>query len=72
MPAVVLNQVEDVWVRNSKAAEGASIFLQILGEKSRGIYLLGNDLHRSKVPYRLESGVNSDELKTLSNILPTQ
>ena len=72
MPAVVLNQVEDVWVRNSKAAEGASIFLQILGDKSRGIYLLGNDLHRSKVPYRLESGVNSGELKTLSNILPAQ
>ena len=70
MPAVVLNQVEDGWVRNSKAAEGTSVFLQILGNKSRGIYLLGNDLHRSKVPYRLENGVSSDELKVLSNILP--
>src|SRR5437667_3193067 len=70
MPAVVLNQGEDGWDRNSKAAEGTSVFLQILGNKSRGIYLLGNDLHRSKVPYRLENGVSSDELKVLSNILP--
>jgi len=68
MPAVVLKQVEDVTIRNSKAADGTSVFLRVKGNKTRGVYLLGNDLLKAKVPYRVDSEVKSDEVKSLNNM----
>jgi hypothetical protein len=67
-PAVVLNQVEDAVIRNSKPREGSSLFLQVNGNKSRGIVLIGNDLRKAKVPYRLDSSVKSHEVRALNNI----
>jgi len=68
MPAVVLNQVEDVTIRNSKAADGTAVFLRVKGNKTRGVYLLGNDLLKAKVPYRADPEVKGDEMKSRNNI----
>ena len=50
MSAIVLNQVEDATIRDSKAAEGTSVFLQVKGNKTKGVRLVGNDLVKAKVP----------------------
>ena len=68
VPAVVLNQVEDATIRDSKAAEGTSVFLGVKGNKTRGVRLVGNDLVKAKVPYRVDSEVKGDEVKSLNNI----
>jgi len=68
MPAIVLNQVEDAAIRDSKAAEGTSVFLRVKGNKTRGVRLMGNDLVKAKVPYRVDSEVKSDEVKSMNNI----
>jgi polygalacturonase len=70
MPAVVLNQVEDVTIRDSKAPEGTAVFLRVSGDKSRGVYLLGNDLMSAKTPYRADDGASSAQVKVLNNLTP--
>ena len=69
MPAVVLDQAEDVIVRNSKAPEGTQVFVRVIGDKSRGIYLLGNDMLRAKVPFRADSGASAGEVKLVNNLV---
>jgi hypothetical protein len=59
-PAVAFTNVESAWVRNSNAAPGTELFLDILGGRSRGIRLFGNDLSGAKVPYRVGAGAKSD------------
>jgi polygalacturonase len=70
-PVVVLNQVQDAVIRSSKPREGSSLFLQVSGDKSRGIVLTGNDLRKSKTPYRLDANVKSNEVTALNNITAT-
>jgi len=67
-PAVVLNQVQDAVIRNSKPKEGNSLFLEVSGNKSQAIVLTGNDLRKSKVPYRLDASVKSGEVAGVNNI----
>jgi hypothetical protein len=64
--AVILNRVEGATVRNSRAAEGTSTFLQIKGG-SRRIHLVGNDFQEAKVPYTSESDVRREEIKAVNN-----
>ena len=68
-PALLLNKVEGATIRNSRAAEGTSVFLSIMGNKSRGIYLLGNDFLNARIPYRLDSDVRTDAIKLLRNFI---
>jgi len=70
VPAMVLNQVEDATIRDSRAADGTTVFLGVTGTRSRGIYLVGNDLRHAKAPYRAETGVNPHEIKLLNNLAP--
>ncbi len=55
--AVVLNQVEDARVSESKALTGTSVFCEIRGERSRNISFVGNDFLQVSVPYRLAPDV---------------
>ncbi len=71
VPAVVLNRVKNARVLNSQAAEATTVFVGIRGEESRNICLLGNDLRKAKVPYRFDDGARSDELRAMSNFLPS-
>jgi hypothetical protein len=52
--------VDGATVRNSNAATGTELFLDIAGAASRGIRLFGNDLGAAKVPYRIGAGANQD------------
>ena len=55
-PAVVLNQVEDATIRNTKVEPGTTVFLDVKGDKTRGIGLIGNDFRKAKTPYQTTSG----------------
>jgi hypothetical protein len=59
-PAVRFTNVDGATVRNSNAAAGTELFLDIAGAKSRGIRLIGNDLGAAKVPYRVGAGAKKD------------
>jgi hypothetical protein len=67
--AVVLNQVEDALVLQSKALAGTSVFCEIRGEGSRRIHLLGNDLLQAKTPYKIALGVKATEVRARNNLL---
>jgi hypothetical protein len=59
-PAVAFTNVDGATVRGSNAAAGTELFLDIVGGKSRGIRLFGNDLSGAKVPYRVGGNAQSD------------
>jgi hypothetical protein len=59
-PVVAFTNVDGATVRNSNAATGTELFLDIAGAASRGIRLFGNDLGAAKVPYRIGAGANQD------------
>ena len=60
MPAVAFVNVDGASVRNTNAAPGTELFLDIAGAKSRGIRLMGNDLDAAKTPYRVSAGAKRD------------
>ena len=70
--AVVLNQVEEAQIRQSKAVSGTSVFCEIRGERSRGISLVGNDFLRAKIPFRVAPGVKASEVKAQGNLVIDQ
>jgi polygalacturonase len=55
-PAVVFNQISDATVTGSKPAAGTGIFLKVEGDKSKGIYLVGNELHGAEAPVEAPEG----------------
>jgi hypothetical protein len=59
-PAIRFANVDRATVRNSYAAPGTAVFLDITGAHSRGIRLQGNDLGAAQTPYRLGAGVKQD------------
>ena len=67
--AVVLNQVEDAQIRQSKALSGTLVFGEIRGERCRGIDLVGNDFRQAKVPFRIAPGVKTNEVKAHNNLV---
>jgi hypothetical protein len=70
-PAMVLDKVIDARITNCKAPEGTTVFLEVSDKESRSIALMGNDLHKARVPYHFANGASSKELRTLGNLLPT-
>lgn len=62
-PAVVLDKVDDVTIRDSQPAPGTDLFLKVKGSDSRGIYLVGNALHDVKTHYQLDPGVKPGTVK---------
>ncbi len=67
IPALVLNDVEDASITNSKAEPGTNVFLQVQGKESNGIYLVGNELHDSKTPYQTGADVKDGAVKADRN-----
>ncbi len=59
-PAVRFTNVDGATVRDSKASPGTDIFLEIAGDRSRSIRLVGNDLSPAKIPYRTTAGAQTD------------
>ena len=70
VPAVVLNQVSDATLRRSRALDGTTVFLKVMGPGSRDIWLQGNDLRKARVPYQLDKDVKADAVEMSENILP--
>ncbi len=67
-PAIVLDQVENARFWRNRALPETAIFFDVWGERSRGLYLLDNDLLEARVPFRIASGVRPEEVKVLGNL----
>ncbi|HEV2350878.1 MAG TPA: glycosyl hydrolase family 28 protein [Terriglobia bacterium] len=66
-PAIVLNQVRDATISNSRALPGTKVYLAVRGLKSGRINLVGNDLHGTGIPFRLEGDAKEGAVKALYN-----
>ena len=67
-PAVVLNQVEDATIRNTKVEPGTTVFLDVKSDKTRGVGLVANDLRKGKIPYRISLEVRKTEVAAVDNL----
>lgn len=54
---VDLKNVSDAFIHGCRAAPGTQIFLQVRGEKSRGILLQGNDFRQASAAIKAEDAV---------------
>lgn len=59
-PAVAFANVDGATLRNSDAAPGTGVYLEIAGAKSRAIRLFGNNLGAAQIPYRIGAGSKRD------------
>lgn len=66
-PAIVLDKVDGATIVNSQAQPGTDLFLKVVGAKSRGINLVGNDLHAAGTAFKVDDGVGSEAVKTANN-----
>ena len=55
-PVIRLDKSENVFIRGSWAYAGTSDFLEVLGEATKGIVLVGNHLAAAKSQYILKNG----------------
>ena len=69
-PAIRLKNVKNVLVRNSRAPEGTGTFLN-LGEETKDVCLMNNDLSRSANAFTVDDGAEPDIFET-GNRLPGQ
>ncbi len=67
-PVVRLEQVEGAVIRGCVAPEGTTTFLQISGNKTKSIVLIGNDFHHAKTPCRLGENVKKDSVLETFNV----
>jgi len=70
VPAILLKNVSDAMIRDSKAPEGTGTFLKVTGNASHDISLFGNDLRKAKVPVQLDADVEKNAVQTLDNFMP--
>lgn len=66
-PAVILDNVQNATICNSKARPGTPLFLSVKGPKSQGIYLVGNELHDAGTPYQSDADVKDGAVKADHN-----
>ncbi|MBC8001237.1 MAG: right-handed parallel beta-helix repeat-containing protein [Opitutaceae bacterium] len=69
-PSVVLNQVSQAVVRNSRATAGTTVFLKATGPGSRGIRVQGNDFRSAQIPYVITAEVPAGAVRILGNRFP--
>ena len=68
IPAIEFNRVNGAVVRSTRAQEGTSVLLNVLGRESRDIVLMGNDLRNTKKPVVLGNEVSKDAVQSLNNL----
>jgi len=66
-PAILFNRVEGATISNSTARPGTRLFLCVKGEKSREIYLDGNELHQARSPFEISDGAKEGAVKAGTN-----
>ncbi len=66
-PAIVFDKVQDAVISSSKAPQGTRLFLDVRGSTSRGIYLVGNELHDAQNPYHTDADVKEGAVTVAQN-----
>jgi hypothetical protein len=66
-PAVVLDQVEDAAICNSRTRAGTQVFLGVKGTTSKKIYLVGNELHEAGKPFTVDAKVKEGTVNAVNN-----
>jgi hypothetical protein len=64
-PVLAFTNVDGVTIRNSSAAAGTGVYLDVAGARSRAVRLFGNDLDAARILYRLGAGVATDAVITI-------
>jgi hypothetical protein len=67
MPAVVLDQVDGATITNSQGQPGNKVFMRVAGARSRDIYLFGNELRQTTIPFKVDADVPDGAVKSASN-----
>jgi hypothetical protein len=70
LPAVEFHRVDGAIMRATRAVDGTSTFLRVLGKESRNILLTGNDLRNAKTAAALGNEVSKDAVQLMDNIPP--
>jgi hypothetical protein len=65
--AVVLDQVEDAAICNSRTRAGTQVFLGVKGATSKKIYLVGNELHEAGKPFTVDAKVKEGTVNAVNN-----
>ncbi len=65
--AVVIDQVEDAVVRDSRAQKGTSLFLEVKGDRSKDIRLVRNDWRQAQAGFKTEPGVPAGTVEAIDN-----
>ncbi len=68
LPTLLLNNVANATIRNSRALDGTKVFLKVVGQGSRNILLQGNDLRRATTPYQLDGGAAEGIVEAYHNV----
>ena len=59
-PVILMRNVEGGFIHGCRAAADTSLFLQVQGENTTGIVLVGNDLSRARQPFQTAAEVRPD------------
>jgi hypothetical protein len=70
MPVIRLKQVSRAFLRGCSAPPGTGTYLQVEGEDTEKICVMGNDLSEAGKPISLEDGVKSNALFESGNRMP--
>lgn len=62
-PVMVLQQVSDAVIRNTRAVQGTGVFAEVTGSASRDIHFEHNDLSEAKVACECGSGVPANAIQ---------
>ncbi|MBX7254816.1 MAG: glycoside hydrolase family 28 protein [Candidatus Hydrogenedentes bacterium] len=63
-----LINVRDAMVRNSAAPANAAVFVEVAGEQSAGIALLGNDFSRAQAGLKLDAKTSAEVVRAAGNL----
>ncbi|OGD19310.1 MAG: hypothetical protein A2W03_18440 [Candidatus Aminicenantes bacterium RBG_16_63_16] len=66
--AVVLDQVEEAVIRQGRAVEGTGVFIEVRGDRSRGIAVWGNDVRQAAVPLKTAAEVRPGAVIARDNL----
>jgi len=69
LSAILMEQSSNLVFRNCLAKQGAGVYLELAGERTDDITLIGNVLHNSTKPFVVKDGASKRAVTTLSNRL---
>lgn len=64
-PVILLHDVRDAWIRNSRAMEGTGVFFGIEGPRTEGVVIASTDSRKAKMIVRESPDVRPDSVRII-------